>query len=248
MSLGPYQYRCGLVPHCPTFVIIDASGYIACMPRFTNALVITGFSFLLVFPSFTFAKEAKSAFHVQIMQGGKALKAEDGIIHVGRQEPFVIRAQAPARTAILVNVTGRNTKTPIIREENIHTNEVLPEHALISDGSEYLWYRLPEKGSNPRLTLRKRWTNQTIEGFRTLSGANWSLGTYILDEHLTFTFAAVPVDAKGKLKLSGKNSFSTIHAQLGTPSQEDDCKLMQNVYRNFGSENIPSCEELFPEQ
>jgi hypothetical protein len=216
--------------------------YLARVLRGRNIALSVGIVLFALVPSFAGARTIP-AFPVRVIQGGKQVKAQDGILPITRAMPFVLQAQAPAKTAILVNVTGRNEKTPVLTEANIHSIEALPSHALISDGTEYLWYRLAEKTTNKRSTQRNRWVSHTIEGFATISGPHWKLGTYILDDNLVFTIAAVPVNGKGKMLFSKNVVFSTVRMKLDDPSDEDDCHLIQNMYRGGGFE-VPSCDEL----
>jgi hypothetical protein len=198
---------------------------------------------LALTPFFVLAKTVEPPFAVLVMQGNKQVKMQEGILPITRATPFVLQVQAPAKTAILVNVTGRNEKKPTLSAGNIHSIDALPSHALISNGTEYLWYRLAEKTTNSRAAQRKRWIAHTIEGFATISGSHWKLGTYILDDNLVFTIAAVPIDAKGKMVFSKNAVFSTVRMKLDEPSEEDNCHLMQNMYRGGGFEP-PSCDEL----
>jgi hypothetical protein len=215
--------------------------YAADMPKFLSAASLIVCSLVLALPSVAFAKDAKQPFTVQVMQG-KVVRAKGGVFPVSRQQPFILRIQAPAKTALFVNITGHTAKKPTtVKESNIH--DIGSGYALVSNGTEYLWFRIPEEMNARKTNQRKRWIGQGIEGFQALSGARWELGTYIYDDDMIFNVAAVPVDAKGKLMLSGKVTFSSVRVKLGAPSKEDDCHLLQNMYRSGGFEP-PSCEEL----
>ncbi len=184
-----------------------------------------------------------SSFFIEVVQNNSRILPKDGVIYVKR-EPFELRIKVPRRSVILAKIAGKDENNPSIPNSFFSIDD-LPAYALISDST---WYRVPERNKRSvviaRLAQRERVITHRITGFRTLSGSQWELGTYPFSEKLFLNFLVAPIDAKGGFSASKtRTQLLSLPIQLDTMSRNDECHLLENMYRNMGLEPQP-CNEV----